>query len=98
MEDRIKHIEENISSIRKHLDQLKTNNQDAISSRNEIDRKLDMVVNTLTDNEYNGKNGWVTRLNTMEKMVMMHDTYWKFLIAICGGTFLIGLIFNAFFK
>lgn len=86
-------INENIASIRKHLDTIKKRQDDDDFMRIEQNRKLDLIVNSLTDNDFNGKNGIITKLNSIEKTVMLHDLYWKVLVTILVASgVLFGLI------
>ena len=89
----IVNINENIVSIRKHLDTIKKRQDDDDLFRIEQSRKLDLLVNSLTDNDYNGKNGYISRLNKIESMVITHDLYWKILFTfILAGGILVGAI------
>jgi len=88
-------IKEDIKSIRVHFDKFKAKEEDAIVVRSETNRKLDLLVNALTDNDFNGKNGYLTRLNKMETMVQMHELYWKilFTIIMSGGILVLAFRF-----
>jgi hypothetical protein len=90
----IKLIQEDIKSIRVHFDKFKAKEEDAIIVRSETNRKLDLLVNALTDNDFNGKNGYLTRLNKMETMVQMHELYWKILFTIIMGGGILVLAFR----
>lgn len=87
-------IKESITSIKSHLDKIKQRDEDALFNRSETNRKLDLLVNTLTDNDYNGKNGHITRLNNIEKTMLLHDTYWKVFFGFIASGSLIVLIFK----
>lgn len=93
-EQDIKEIKGDIVSIRRHLDKIKEREDDSIIHRAELNRKLDIVVNSLTDNDFNAKNGYLTRLTNTEKIVLQHDTYFKALFVILIGSGIIGLIFK----
>jgi len=88
----IKDIKEDIVSIRSHLKSLKENQEVNALNREAESKKLDLIYNTLTNNEFNGGNGWVTRLNNIEKTVQLHDTYWKAFFTIFGSGVVIGII------
>jgi len=94
----IKDIKDDIISIRSHLKSLKDNQEINSINRESESKKLDLIYNTLTNNEFNGGNGWVTRLNNIEKMTQLHDTYWKALFTILGSSVVIGLIVKLLVK
>jgi len=75
-------INENINGIRKHLDGIKKRQDDDDLFRLEQNRKLDLILNSLTDNDFNGKNGHLSRFSKIELMVIQHDMYWRILITI----------------
>lgn len=85
-------IKDAIKSIRIHLDKIKTREEDSALVRAETNRKLDLLVTALTDNEYNGKNGYLTRLNKMETMVQMHELYWKIMFTVLMASGLLALV------
>ena len=86
-------IKEDLKSIRGHLDKIKKRQDDDDLYRASQNAKLDLIVNSLVDNDFNGKNGMITRLNTMEKMVISHDFYWRVLFGIiaCGALIIIAM-------
>lgn len=98
IEKEILDIKTDISSIRGHLKTIKDRQDVDDLSRIEFNRKLDLVVNTFTDNDFNGKNGFVTRFSNVEKSVIIHDMYWKITIALLIPVYagLIALIFKIF--
>lgn len=75
-------INDNINSIKRHLDKIKVRQDDDDLYRIEQSRKLDLIVNALTDTDFNGRNGHLTRFNKIELMVLQHEMYWKLLITI----------------
>jgi hypothetical protein len=75
-------INDNINSIKRHLDKIKVRQDDDDLYRIEQSRKLDLIVNALTDTDFNGRNGHLTRFNKIEVMVLQHEMYWKLLITI----------------
>jgi len=86
-------IKEEIGSVRSHLKTIKERQDSDDISRVEFNRKLDLIVNALTDNDFNSKNGYLTRLNNMEKMLLAHDLYWRVLmIVVLAGGLLAGAI------
>lgn len=91
-------IKEDIVSIRKHLENLKENQSNIKDNKEVSDKKIDLIYNTLTNNEFNGHNGFVTRLNNLEKTTLLHDTYWKAFFWLFGSTVFIGLMFKFFIK
>ena len=91
-------IKDDIKSIRKHLDFIKEKQQIEDVSRTTQNAKLDLIVNALVDNDFNGKNGIITRVNTMETKVNAHDFYWRVLFGVVsGGAFILALI-KIFYK
>jgi len=86
-------INENIASIRGHLKTIKERQDVEDSNRIEQNRKLDLIVNSLTDHDYNGKNGLITKLNNIERTVILHELYWKILFTfVIAGGLLVGAI------
>jgi hypothetical protein len=86
-------IKDDIKSIRTHLNNFKANQLIEDSYRLEQNRKLDLIVNALTDNDFNGKNGIITKVNALEKKVDLHEVYWKVLLTVLiAGGVLAGLI------
>jgi hypothetical protein len=75
-------INDNINSIKRHLDKIKVRQDDDDLYRIEQSRKLDLIVNALTDTDFNGRNGHLSRFNKIEVMVLQHEMYWKLLITI----------------
>jgi hypothetical protein len=75
-------INDNINSIKRHLDKIKVRQDDDDLYRIEQSRKLDLIVNALTDTDFNGRNGHLSRFNKIELMVLQHEMYWKLLITI----------------
>ena len=75
-------IEEDIKSIRAHLKVIKDRQDEDDLSRTEVNRKIDMIYNSLTDNSFNSNNGYITILRQVEKIVILHDLYWKILLTI----------------
>lgn len=89
----IQAIKEDILSIRKHLSNIKDRQDNEDMHRIETNKKLDFILNALTDNDFNSKNGYLTRLNKMEAMIILHDLYWKILFSILlGGGVIAGVI------
>jgi len=91
-------IKDDIKSIRVHLDNIKTNQETLKTNKEVAEKKIDLIYNTLTNNEFNGHNGFVTRLNSLEKTVLMHETFWKAFFWLFGSTVFIGLMFKFFIK
>ncbi len=91
-------IKEDMKSIREHLNKLKQKDEDSQLLRGETNRKLDLLVNSLTDNDYNGGNGYLSRLNKTELKVQMHELYWRtlFVVFTAGGILALGVRFLIF--
>jgi hypothetical protein len=93
-------VKEEISSIRAHLKNIKERQDADDIIRIQMNHKLDLIVNSLTDTEFNGKNGHITRLNSVEKLVIIHDLYWKIIFALFVPIYgsVIALLFKTFVK
>lgn len=91
-------IKDDIKSIRKHLDVIKEKQQIEDLSRTTQNAKLDLIVNSLVDNDFNGKNGLISRFNTMEVKVNNHDFYWRVLFGVIGGGALILALVKILYK
>jgi len=80
-------MKEDIKSIRTHLDKIKQRQSDEDISRIERDRKIDMIYSSLTDNQFNSNQGYITVLRDVREKVTLHDLYWKilFVVIIAGG-------------
>jgi hypothetical protein len=93
-------VKEEISSIRAHLKNIKERQDADDIIRIQMNHKLDLIVNSLTDTEFNGKNGHITRLNSVEKLVTIHDLYWKIIFALFVPIYgsVIALLFKTFVK
>jgi hypothetical protein len=91
-------IREDLKSIRKHLDNIKAREDDSQIMRLEQNRKLDLLVNALTDNDYNGNSGYLTRLNKIETMVVKQNLYWNIFFAIIVGSGILTAILKYFTK
>jgi len=91
-------ITDNITGIRKHLDEIKKRQDGDDLFRIEQNRKLDLIVNSLTDNDFNGKNGHLSRFSKIELMVIQHDMYWRILITIILGSGIIAGILKLLVK
>jgi len=91
-------IKDDIKSIRKHLDFIKEKQQIEDVSRATQNAKLDLIVNALIDNDFNGKNGLISRINTMEVKVNNHDFYWRVLFGVIAGGGLIVTLIKIFYK
>lgn len=93
-------VNEEIKSIRAHLKTIKERQDADDIVRIQMNHKLDLIVNSLTDTDFNGKNGHLSRFNTIEKLVTIHDLYWKIIFAlfvpVYGGV--IALLFKIFAK
>ncbi len=98
IKESVKTIKDDHVSIRIHLDNIKRREDDSIISRQETNKKLDLLVNALLDNDFNGKNGHITRLLNVEKTVTKHDVYWNVFFTIVGSGAVIALIFKFLVK
>lgn len=86
-------IKDDVRSIRTHLTTIKNRQDNEDLDRIERNKKLDLIVNALTDNDFNSKNGYLSRLNKIEQMVILHDLYWRILFAfILAGGLLAGAL------
>jgi len=89
----IQEIKGDIQSIRQHLANIKLDKSIEEGYRLELNRKMDLIVNSLVDNDFNGKNGIISKVRNIEIMVLSHDLYWKVLITvILAGGVLAGAI------
>ena len=89
----IQEIKGDIQSIRQHLANIKLDKSIEEGYRLELNRKMDLIVNSLVDNDFNGKNGIISKVRNIEVMVLSHDLYWKVLITvILAGGVLAGAI------
>jgi len=80
-------IKDDIKSIRTHLNNIKANQLIEDGYRLEQNRKLDLILNSLVDNDFNGKSGIISKVNSLERKVSLHETYWNllFIIILAGG-------------
>jgi hypothetical protein len=92
-------IKEDINSIRMHLDNIKKRQDAEDFEKIERNRKIDSIYNSLTDNQFNSNQGYITILRNIESKVLFHDLLWKLsgIILIAGGV-LAGLIKLILFK
>jgi hypothetical protein len=92
-------IKEDINSIRMHLDNIKKRQDTEDFEKIERNRKIDSIYNSLTDNQFNSNQGYITILRNIESKVLFHDLLWKLsgIILIAGGV-LAGLIKLILFK
>ncbi len=92
-------IKEDINSIRMHLDNIKKRQDTEDFDKIERNRKIDSIYNSLTDNQFNSNQGYITILRNIETKVLFHDLLWKLagIILIAGGV-LAGLIKLILFK
>ena len=86
-------VTDEIKAIRTHLKTIK-DRQDADDLRQiERDRKIDLIVNTLIDNDFNANSGLISEFRETQKKVILHDLYFKVLITIViAGGVLTGII------
>jgi hypothetical protein len=86
-------IKSNIESIRTHLDNIKKRQDNDDLTRIETNRKIDMMYNSLVDNEFNGSQGYISVVRKLQEKVILHDLYWKVLLTIIiAGGVLAGII------
>jgi hypothetical protein len=80
-------MKDDIKSIRLHLDKIKQRQGDEDTYRIERDRKIDMIYNSLTDNQFNSNQGYITTLRDVREKVLLHDLYWRilFVVVLAGG-------------
>jgi hypothetical protein len=92
-------IKEDINSIRMHLDNIKKRQDTEDFEKIERNRKIDSIYNSLTDNQFNSNQGYITILRNIETKVLFHDLLWRLsgIILIAGGV-LAGLIKLILFK
>lgn len=91
-------IKEDNTSIRTHLSNIRQREDDAIIKREDVNRKIDLLLNLLLDNDFNGKNGHVTRLLNVESKVNKQEVYWNVFFTIAGSGVVIALIFKLLVK
>ena len=82
-----------------HLDNIKKRQDTEDFEKIERNRKIDSIYNSLTDNQFNSNQGYITILRNIESKVLFHDLLWKLsgIILIAGGV-LAGLIKLILFK
>jgi|688.fasta_scaffold170284_4 hypothetical protein len=92
-------IKEDINSIRMHLDNIKKRQDTEDTEKIERNRKIDSIYNSLTDNQFNSNQGYITTLRNIQTKVLFHDLLWRLsgIILIAGGV-LAGLIKLILFK
>lgn len=80
-------IKDDLKSIRSHLDNIKKRQDNDDLTRIDTNRKIDMMYNSLVDNEFNGNQGYISVVRKLQEKVILHDLYWKILFAIilAGG-------------
>lgn len=81
----IQAIKEDLASVRSHLKTIKERQDNDDLIRVQMVGKIDKILNALTDNDFNGQEGYITRLVKMEMLVKMHELYWKILFSILLG-------------
>jgi len=78
-----------IGRIENHLELLKKAQIQSEEVHVENSKKLDTILATFTDSPYNANNGFVKRINAIEKIVDNHVLFWRILIgSISGGSIL----------
>jgi len=80
-----KKLLDELTKVRFHLDTVRNKQTDVESSNIGLNLKVDKILNALTDNDFNGQEGYITRLVKMEMLVKMHELYWKILFSILLG-------------
>lgn len=70
-------IKDEIKSIRVHLKKIQDKQEDEEMKGFEYKRKIDTIYNSLVDNDFNANNGIVTKINAHERLLIIHDMYWK---------------------
>lgn len=82
-----------IERIEHHLKLLKDGQLYSEEVHKDNGKKLDIIISTFTDSPFNADNGFVKRLNKIEKIVDNHVLYWQVAIGSIGsGSILIVLI------
>lgn len=82
-----------IERIEHHMKLFKEGQAHSDEMHKENSKKLDTILATFTDSPYNANNGFVKRLNAIEKVVDNHVLYWRIAIgSLTGGGVLWGLI------
>jgi hypothetical protein len=86
-------MKDDIKSIRNHLDNIKKRQDHDDLTRTETNKKIDMIYNSLTDNEFNANQGYISILREVHKKVTLHELYWRVLLVLMiSGGVLAGLI------
>jgi hypothetical protein len=82
-----------------HLDNIKKRQDTEDTEKIERNRKIDSIYNSLTDNQFNSNQGYITTLRNIQTKVLFHDLLWRLsgIILIAGGV-LAGLIKLILFK
>jgi NurA-like 5'-3' nuclease len=75
-------IKGEIKSIRTHLDNIKKRQDNDDITRSDTNKKIDMIYSSLTDNEFNGNQGYITILRETHRKVTLHELYWRVLLTI----------------
>jgi len=88
----LKEIKGSIDSLKKHFDILSKAQKDTDIFRVSQNEKLDKIINALTDTEYNGNEGYITRMTKLEKKVAQHENYWRLLGVILSSGIVISLV------
>ena len=79
-------IKSDITGIRNHFDDFKKRQDLDDLSRISHNALIKEIHNSLTDNDLNGKNGYIKRLLIAEIKVNNHDFYWRVLFGVIGIT------------
>ena len=94
----LKEIKANVDSLKKHFDILSKAQKDTDVFRISQNEKLDKIVNALTDTEYNGNKGYITRMTKLEEKVAQHENYWRLLGIILSSGIIISLVVKLIIK
>ncbi len=70
-------IKDDIKSIRVHLHNIKTKQDDRDLSNISLTTKIEIIYNSLVDNDFNGNSGIVGKVSNHERKLIIHDMYWK---------------------
>ena len=93
-------IKDDIKSIRLHLKKIQDKQEDEEAKSFEYKRKIDTIYNSLVDNDFNGNNGIVTKINKHEQLLIIHDMYWKIAYVLLIPIYIsvIGILIKIFSK
>lgn len=91
-------IKAKIERIENHLSLFKKAQTESEDVHKENSKKLDLILNTFTDSPFNAENGFVKRLNRIEKAVDNHILYFQIVAGVVGAGSVLTLIVKFIMK